>query len=128
MTIVVPNRFTVDSNVLIYLFSDEATKADKREARVCGRKSKPVINTLVMSRKMSFSWSEIERVLDDVEVLCDVVPLTLDVHRKRTESLPTTDLGSMTRASSCSRYSTHVKCSIARHASWSDCLRPFDSG
>jgi hypothetical protein len=67
-----------------------------------------------MSRKMSFSWLEIERVLDDVEVLCEVVPLTLDVHKKRTESLPTTDLGSMTRASSCLRYSTPVKCSIEK--------------
>jgi predicted nucleic acid-binding protein len=43
MTIVVPNRYTVDSNVLIYLFSDEATKADKRE---CVAESQSLLLTL----------------------------------------------------------------------------------
>ncbi|WP_321167029.1 PIN domain-containing protein [Caballeronia cordobensis] len=38
--------------------------------------------TLVISRKMGLSWREIERILDDVQVLCEVVPLTLDVHKE----------------------------------------------
>jgi predicted nucleic acid-binding protein len=89
MTIVSPDRFAVDSNVLIYLFSDETTKADKADALVGGGESKPVISTqvmnevtLVMSRKMGLSWPEIEAILDDVEVLCEVVPLTLEVHKE----------------------------------------------
>jgi len=56
---------------------------------LAGENSKPVISTqvmnevtLVMSRKMGLSWPEIERILDDVEVLCEVVPLTLEVHKE----------------------------------------------
>ncbi|MFM0323377.1 PIN domain-containing protein [Caballeronia glebae] len=89
MTVAAPNRFAVDSNVIVYLFSNEAAKADKAEALVTGGKSKPVISTqvmnevtLVMSRKMGLSWPEIESILEDVEVLCEVVPLTLEVHKE----------------------------------------------
>jgi predicted nucleic acid-binding protein len=89
MTQAAPTRFAVDSNVIVYLFSGDVAKADRAEALVAGGNSKPVISTqvmnevtLVMSRKMGLSWPEIERILDDVEVLCEVVPLTLDVHKE----------------------------------------------
>ncbi|MDR5740141.1 PIN domain-containing protein [Caballeronia sp. LZ016] len=89
MTVAAPTRFAVDSNVIVYLFSDDAAKADRAEALVAGRNSKPVISTqvmnevtLVMSRKMGLSWPEIERILDDVEAFCEVVPLTLEVHKE----------------------------------------------
>lgn len=56
---------------------------------MAGKKSKPVISiqvinevTLVISRKMGLSWSEIASILEDVEVLCEVVPLTLEVHKE----------------------------------------------
>ncbi|AET94970.1 twitching motility protein PilT (plasmid) [Burkholderia sp. SFA1] len=89
MTVAAPNRFAVDSNVIVYLFSNDAAKADKAEELVAGEKSKPVISTqvmnevtLVMSRKMGLPWPEIESILEDVEVLCEVVPLTLEVHKE----------------------------------------------
>jgi predicted nucleic acid-binding protein len=89
MTVAAPTRFAVDSNVIVYLFSGDAAKADRAEALVAGGTSKPVISTqvmnevtLVMSRKMGLSWPEIERILDDVEVFCEVVPLTLEVHKE----------------------------------------------
>lgn len=88
MTVAAPNRFAVDSNVIVYLFSNEIAKADKAEALVAGGK-KPVISTqvmnevtLVLSRKSGLPWPEIESILEDVEVLCEVVPLTLEVHRE----------------------------------------------
>jgi predicted nucleic acid-binding protein len=89
MTVAAPTRFAVDSNVIVYLFSGDAAKADRAEALVARGKSKPVISTqvmnevtLVMSRKMGISWPEIERILDDVEAFCEVVPLTLEVHKE----------------------------------------------
>ncbi|WP_310006621.1 PIN domain-containing protein [Caballeronia sp. LZ043] len=84
-----PTRFAVDSNVIVNLFSGDVAKADRAEALVAGGNSKPVISTqvmnevtLVMSQKMGLSWRGIERILDDVEVLCEVVPLALDVHKE----------------------------------------------
>ncbi|WP_235024595.1 PIN domain-containing protein [Caballeronia arvi] len=56
---------------------------------MAGEKSRPVISTqvmnevtLVMSRKMGLPWPEIESILEDVEVLCEVVPLTFEVHKE----------------------------------------------
>jgi predicted nucleic acid-binding protein len=89
MTVEVPTRFAVDSNVIAYLFSSDAVKAERAEALIVQRDPKPVISTqvlneitLVMSRKMSLSWAEINDILGDVEAFCDVVPLTLDVHKE----------------------------------------------
>ncbi|SDV46539.1 PIN domain-containing protein [Chitinasiproducens palmae] len=89
MTPTTPMRFAVDSNVIIYLFSGDVAKAERAERLMTGGNFRPVISTqvmnevtLVMSRKMRLSWAEIERILEDVEVLCDVVPLTLDVHKE----------------------------------------------
>ncbi|EKS71640.1 MULTISPECIES: PIN domain-containing protein [Caballeronia] len=89
MTVAAPTRFAVDSNILVYLFSDDAAKADRAEALVASGNFRPVISTqvmnevtLVMSRKMGLSWPEIEHILDDVEVFCEVVPLTLEVHKE----------------------------------------------
>ncbi|KAK45573.1 pilus assembly protein [Caballeronia jiangsuensis] len=89
MTVAAPTRFAVDSNVIVYLFSGDVAKADRAEALVARGNSKPVISTqvmnevtLVLSRKMGLLWPEIERILDDVEVFCEVVPLTLEVHKE----------------------------------------------
>ena len=89
MTVEAPARFAVDSNVIAYLFSSDAAKADRAEALVVQGTAKPVISTqvmnevtLVMSRKMGLSWPEINTLLDDIEELCEIVPLTLDVHRE----------------------------------------------
>lgn len=89
MTVEAPTRFAVDSNVIAYLFSSDATRADRAEALVVQVNPKAVISTqvmnevtLVMSRKMRLSWPEINALLDDVEEFCEVVPLTLEVHKE----------------------------------------------
>ena len=89
MTVEVPTRFAVDSNVIAYLFSGDAVKAERAEALVVQGDPKPVISTqvlneitLVMRRKMGLSWAEINDILGDVEAFCDVVPLTLDIHKE----------------------------------------------
>ncbi|WP_322042834.1 PIN domain-containing protein [Paraburkholderia sp. J67] len=89
MTVDAPTRFAVDTNVIAYLFSSDATKADRAESLLVQGSSKSVISTqvfnevtLVMSRKMKLAWPEIEALLDDVEALCEIVPLTLEVHKE----------------------------------------------
>lgn len=89
MTVEAPTRFAVDSNVIAYLFSGDAAKADRAEALVVQGTPKPVISTqvmnevtLVMSRKMGLSWPEINVLLGDVEEFCEIVPLTLEVHKE----------------------------------------------
>ncbi|MCG5076574.1 PIN domain-containing protein [Paraburkholderia tagetis] len=89
MTVEAPTRFAVDSNVIVYLFSGDVAKADQAEALVSRGTPKPVISTqvmnevaLVMSRKMGLSWPEIDVLLGDVESFCEIVPMTLEVHRE----------------------------------------------
>lgn len=89
MTVETPARFAVDSNVIAYLFSGDAAKADRAEALVVRGSPKPVISTqvmnevtLVMSRKMGLSWPEINLLLGDVEEFCAIVPLTLEIHKE----------------------------------------------
>jgi predicted nucleic acid-binding protein len=89
MTVEAPTRFAVDSNVIAYLFSGDAAKADRAEALVVQGTPKAVISTqvmnevtLVMSRKMGLSWPEINVLLGDVEEFCEIVPLTLEVHKE----------------------------------------------
>lgn len=89
MTVEAPTRFAVDSNVTAYLFSGDVAKADRAEALVVQGTPKPVISTqvmnevtLVMSRKMGLAWPEINVLLGDVEEFCEIVPLTLEVHKE----------------------------------------------
>jgi predicted nucleic acid-binding protein len=88
MTVEAPARLAVDSNVIAYLFSGDAAKADRAEALVVHGNPKPVISTqvmnevaLIMSRKMGLPWREINVILGDVEEFCEIVPLTLEVHK-----------------------------------------------
>lgn len=89
MTVEAPARFAVDSNVIAYLFSGDAAKADRAEVLVVRDAPMPVISTqvmnevtLVMSRKMELSWPEINALLGDVEAFCEIVPLTFEVHEE----------------------------------------------
>ncbi|MDR5752452.1 MULTISPECIES: PIN domain-containing protein [unclassified Caballeronia] len=89
MTVEAPTRCAVDSNVIAYLFSGDAAKADRAEALVVKGTPEPVISTqvmnevtLVMSRKMKLSWPEINVLLGDLEEFCEIVPLTLEVHKE----------------------------------------------
>jgi predicted nucleic acid-binding protein len=73
-----------DTNVLLYLVSSDARKADVAESVLAagGHVSVQVLNEFasVARRKAGLAWSEIGELLDHVRQVCTVHPLTLDVH------------------------------------------------
>lgn len=73
-----------DTNVLLYLVSDDVTKADAAETAMAGggHVSVQVLNEFVAvtRRKARLDWAEIEEVLRVVRELCSVHPVTLDTH------------------------------------------------
>ena len=73
-----------DTNVLIYLASDDAAKADRAEAivRDGGTVSVQVLNevTNVARRKMRLSWQETRGLLSSLCELLNVHPVTVDTH------------------------------------------------
>jgi predicted nucleic acid-binding protein len=74
----------LDTNVLAYLASGDAAKADRAEAVVAagGLISVQVLNELanVARRKMKLSWAETHALLSLVRGLLTVHPLTLEIH------------------------------------------------
>ncbi|MBU1316754.1 MAG: PIN domain-containing protein [Alphaproteobacteria bacterium] len=74
----------IDTNILIYLASGDARKADAAEeaVRAGGYVSVQVLNEFanVARRKLGFSWTEVHAFLASCRALLDVVPLTTDVH------------------------------------------------
>jgi predicted nucleic acid-binding protein len=73
-----------DTNVLVYLASADAGKADRAEAAIAmgGVISVQVLNefTNVARRKMQMSWSGIHAFLTLLRGLLTVHPLTLEIH------------------------------------------------
>jgi predicted nucleic acid-binding protein len=73
-----------DTNVLVYLASDDATKANQAESvlKKGGAISVQVLNELanVARRKMTLSWTETRAFLATVSQLVSVQPLTHDIH------------------------------------------------
>jgi predicted nucleic acid-binding protein len=73
-----------DTNILIYLLSDDAAKADRAEDLVVsgGVISVQVLNEFaaVASRKLGMSLVEIRDVLEPIRAVCEVLPLTLEIH------------------------------------------------
>jgi predicted nucleic acid-binding protein len=74
-----------DTNVLIYLASGDAAKADRAETLVAsgGAISVQVLNECanVARRKMRLSWSETREMLGAFTDLLTVFPLTLEIHQ-----------------------------------------------
>ena len=74
----------IDSNVILYLLSGDANKADKAEEIVAagGIISVQVLNevTSVCHRKLKMDWAEIEAVLEAVKANVQIVPLTEITH------------------------------------------------
>ena len=74
----------IDSNVILYLLSDDATKADKAEGilQAGGVISVQVLNEVVSvcQRKLKMPWDEIDAVLQAVKASVQVVPLTEASH------------------------------------------------
>ena len=73
-----------DTNVLVYLASADATKADQAEAVVAagGSISVQVLNELtnVTRRKMGLSWEEVSAFLATLRGLLTVHPVTVETH------------------------------------------------
>ena len=74
----------IDTNILIYLLSEDFTKADRAETivRAGGTISVQVLNELasVTHRKLAMSWMEIAELLSLIRSLCSIEPLTIETH------------------------------------------------
>lgn len=80
------DRATVflDSNVVLYLLSEDSRKADVAEALLM---QAPIISVQVLNevtyvciRKLKMDWDDIAQFLELVRKFCKVVALTEDVH------------------------------------------------
>jgi predicted nucleic acid-binding protein len=73
-----------DTNILLYLLSEDAAKADRVEELIAngGVISVQVLNEFaaVTSRKLGMSWSEIRDVLAPIRAVCEIEPLTVETH------------------------------------------------
>lgn len=73
-----------DTNVVLYLLSADAAKADRAEALLAagGAVSVQVLNEFaaVARRKLSLDWPAIDEVLGVVRALCKVQPFTVETH------------------------------------------------
>jgi len=79
----------IDSNVVLYLLSGDAVKADRAEAllEAGGVISVQVLNEVasVCRRKLKMPWEEVDPLLLAVKSACDILPLTLASHEKAVE-------------------------------------------
>lgn len=73
-----------DTNVLLYLLSADAAKADRAEAIL---RARPVISVQVLNelvnvarRKLALEWTEVDDLCTPVQAACSVEPLTLETH------------------------------------------------
>ena len=78
-----------DTNVLLYLLSADADKADRVEGLLerSGVISVQVLNefTSVATRKLGLSYAEVRELLDTVRAVCTTHPLTLEHYDKGIE-------------------------------------------
>jgi predicted nucleic acid-binding protein len=76
----------VDSNVVLYLLSGDAAKADRAQAVLEAGAviSVQVLNEVVSvcMRKLKMPWPEIDALLSAVKAACDVVSLTVESHEQ----------------------------------------------
>lgn len=76
----------LDTNILLYLLSADARKADRAEALLNDGATVgvQVLNEFasVASRKLALSWAEIDDVLGLIRRQCEVRDLTLAVHER----------------------------------------------
>lgn len=79
----------IDSNIILYLLSVNAAKADQSQTilEAGGIISVQVLNevTSVCLRKLKMPWLEIDALLLAVKAACEVMPLTLASHEKAIE-------------------------------------------
>jgi len=78
----------LDSNVVLYLLSQDSVKADCAQRLLEGsRQAQPVISVQVLNevtqvcvRKLAMGWDEVAQFLVPLRHYCRVVPLTESVH------------------------------------------------
>jgi predicted nucleic acid-binding protein len=75
-----------DTNIVLYLLSENTRKADKAEAAIAlgGVISVQVLNEFssVASRKLKMSYAEIRDTLSIVRALCQVQAVTINTHAR----------------------------------------------
>ena len=75
-----------DTNVVLYLLSGDAAKADRAEELLAsgGRVSIQVLNEFaaVATRKLGMGWKEIGEVLAQVRAVCAIEPLAIETHER----------------------------------------------
>jgi predicted nucleic acid-binding protein len=75
-----------DTNVVLYLFSADAVKADRAEEIMAkgGQISVQVLNELVAvaRRQLGMSWREVREVTSQVRAACGLTPLTVETHER----------------------------------------------
>lgn len=80
------SRPFIDSNVILYLLSGDAAKADRAQAILAAGAvvSVQVLNEVasVCLRKLKMPWQEIDALLLAVKAACEVQPLTVASHEK----------------------------------------------
>ena len=85
-----PGGAFFDTNVLVYLISGDAARADAAEALLArgGHVSVQVLNEFasVARRKAGLSWGEIAEVLGVVRGVCTVHPLAVQTHDRACEA------------------------------------------
>ena len=78
-----------DTNILLYLLSADAAKADRAEELLAGGGivSVQVLNEFaaVASRKLGMPWSEIRDALGPIRAICEVEPITVETHDRALE-------------------------------------------
>ena len=78
-----------DTNVLLYLLSEDAAKADRAEELIANGAviSVQVLNEFaaVASRKLGMSWSEIRDVMGPIHAVCEIEPVTVEIHNRGLE-------------------------------------------
>lgn len=75
-----------DTNVVFYLLSEDAAKADRAEELLAsgGRVSVQVLNEFaaVASRKLGMGWTDIGEILAQIRAVCPVEPLSIETHER----------------------------------------------
>jgi predicted nucleic acid-binding protein len=75
-----------DTNVVLYLLSENIRKADKAEAAIAlgGVISVQVLNEFasVASRKLKMTYAEIRNTLSIVRAVCQIQAVTINIHER----------------------------------------------
>jgi predicted nucleic acid-binding protein len=73
-----------DTNIVLYLLSADAAKADRAEELLAagGTISVQVLNEFasVALRKLRMSWAEVRDALEPIRAVCVVEPMSIDTH------------------------------------------------